>query len=297
MMKRTAGFVLFALALLCDPVAGAAENVGSDSPTEAVAQIKAIEARLGGRLGVAALDSVTERRLQYRADERFPLCSTFKLPLVAAVLRRVDDGKEQLDRIIAYSAADLLEYAPVTREHVAEGGMTVEALCAAATEYSDNTAANLLLATMGGPGGLTNYFRMLGDQVSRLDRIEPALNEAAAGDERDTTSPAAMLGVMRALLLQDALTNDSRAKLEDWLVHNTTGARLIRAGVPPGSRVGDKTGRGGDNTINDVAIVRLNESAAILLCVYFTGSKAPAAERESAIAEVARIVCEALRKP
>lgn len=286
--------VLFlGVSLLCCNVC-LAEGAG-DLAGAAAARITVIEQRVGGRLGVAALDTGTQRRLEHRAEERFPMCSTFKLPLAAAVLHRADEGKEQLDRIVSYGESDLLEYAPVTREHVREGGMTVEALCAAAVEYSDNTAANLLLATIGGPAGLTSYFRSLEDKVSQLDRKEPELNEAAAGDPQDTTSPAAMLADMRTLCVGNALTIGERAKLEDWLAHNTTGMRLIRAGVPSEWLVGDKTGRGGDNTINDIAIVRPPGRAPIFLCVYFTGSKASVTDREAAIAEAARVVVESFR--
>jgi beta-lactamase class A len=167
------------------------------------ARIAAIEQRVGGRLGVAALDTGSGRRIEHRATERFAMCSTFKLPLAAAVLRRVDDGKEKLDRVISYSAADLLEHAPTARENLAKGGMTLEALCDGAIRYSDNTAANLLLTAIGGPAAMTRYFASLGDKVSRLNRMEPELNDVRGGDERDTTSPAAMLGTLQALLLGD----------------------------------------------------------------------------------------------
>lgn len=292
-MRMTAASLSVGIALICCSSYGASESSRRDGD-DAVARIEAIEARLGGRLGVAAFDTGSERRIEYRAGERFPLCSTFKLALVAAVLHRVDEGEEHLERAIAYTASDLLEYAPVTREHLSEGGMTVESLCAAAIEQSDNTAANLLLATIGGPVGLTNYLRSIGDEVSRLDRIEPALNETAPADARDTTAPGAMLRSMNALLFGDALTKASRAKLESWLVHNTTGAKLIRAGVPPDWKVGDKTGRGGDNTVNDIAVLHPLTGAPILLAIYSTGSKAPTPEREAAIAETARVICKAL---
>ena len=169
-------------------------------------RIAAIEARAGGRLGVAALATGSNRRIEHRASERFPMCSTFKLLAAAAVLHRIDQKRDQLNRMVPYTAADLLEYAPVTREHVKEGGMTLSALCAAALDYSDNTAGNLLIRLIGGPAALTRYARSLGDEVTRLDRLEPYLNSARPGDERDTTTPAAMLGNLRALLLGDALS-------------------------------------------------------------------------------------------
>jgi len=257
-------------------------------------RLAAIEAKVGGRLGVAALAIGSGQRIAYRADERFPMCSTFKMLAVAAVLHRVDQKQEQLDRFIPYSAADLLEYAPVTRKHVAEGGMKLSALCAAAISLSDNTAANLLLKTIGGPEGLTRFARTLGDQQTRLDRMEPDLNNFTVGDERDTTTPAAMLGNLRALLLKDKLSPASRNQLENWMVENKTGDNLIRAGLPKDWRVGDKTGRGGLGAIGDIAIIRPPGKQPILLVVYEVGSIAPMETRAEGIASVARLVAETL---
>src|SRR5437899_7104736 len=177
----------------------AARAVGGEN--DAVARIAAIEARIGSRIGVAALDTTNSKQVDYRADERFPMCSTFKFLAAAAVLKRVDEKKEKLERFVPYDAKDILEYAPVTKEHLKEGGMSLGALCAAAIEQSDNTAANLLLDAIGGPAGLTNFARNVGDQVTRLDRKEPELNSGIAADERDTTTPAAMLADMLQLLL------------------------------------------------------------------------------------------------
>ena len=169
-----------------------------------------IEAREGGRLGVFVRDTGAGATIEHRADERFPMCSTFKLLAAAAVLKRVDEGAERLDRTIAYGPSDLLEYAPITKAHVAEGGMTVADLCAAAIDWSDNTAANLVLQTIGGPAGFTTFARSLGDEVTRLDRNEPSLNESLPGDPRDTTSPRAMAASMQKVLLGDVLS-ESRA--------------------------------------------------------------------------------------
>ena len=151
-----------------------------------------IEAREGGRLGVFVRDTGTGATIEHRADERFPMCSTFKLLTAAAALKRVDQGAERLDRKIAYGPSDLLDYAPIAKAHVAEGGMTVADLCAAAIDWSDNTAGNLVLQSIGGPAGFTQFARSLGDEVTRLDRNEPTLNESLPGDPRDTTSPRAM---------------------------------------------------------------------------------------------------------
>jgi len=219
----------------------------------------------GARIGVAALDTGTGRTLLHRADERFLMCSTFKLALAAAILRRVARGEERLDRLVHYTQADLLPVSFVTAPNVATG-LTVEALCAAIIHVSDNTAANLLLKSMGGPAGLTAFLRAAGDTTSHIDRIETDLN--IRDGDKDTTTPRAMLATMRALLLGDVLRSASRARLIGWMDEVTTGASLLRAGFPTGWRIGDKTGRGAGGEINDLAIVRPPGRAPILVCAY-----------------------------
>jgi beta-lactamase class A len=249
-----------------------------------------VEQRLGGHLGVAALDLRTGHRLEYHATDRFPMCSTFKLLAAAAVLRRVDRGEEHLDRRIPFGESDLLEYAPVTRASVQEGSMTLGELCAAAVEQSDNTAANLILGTVGGPPAVTQFARALGDPVTRLDRTEPALNEAVAGDERDTTTPGAMLGDMRALLTGDALSTASRDRLTGWLVASATGAARLRAGLPTGWKAGDKTGTGRNGASGDLAIAWLPGRQPILIAAYALSPGRTDAQRDAAYADVARFV-------
>jgi beta-lactamase class A len=267
----------------------------STSETDFEHRIRAIEQRTGGRIGVAALDTGNGKRLDYRSEERFPMCSTFKLLAAAAVLKRVDEAQEKLDRLVSYGEKDILEYAPVTKAHLKDGGMTLGALCAAAIEQSDNTAGNLLLDTIGGPAQLTNFARSIGDETTRLDRKEPALNSANPGDERDTTNPAAMCANVQRLVLNNVLSKSSRHQLEEWLRHNETGTLLVRAGVPKTWIVGDKTGRCGNGATNDVAIIRPPDRAPIFLAVYSIGSTASANDRDSSVAETARAVVEFLR--
>jgi beta-lactamase class A len=258
-------------------------------------RIAAINARVGGRIGVAALDTGTGQHIEYKANERLPMCSTFKVLAAAAVLKLVDQGKEHLGRMVAYGKEDILEYAPVTKEHLKEGRMTLGNLCAAAIEQSDNTAGNLLLRTIGGPLGLTSFLRALGDETTRLDRIEPDLNTAIPGDERDTTTPAAMRDDLVRLLSRDVLSPASRRQLETWLAGNKTGAQMIRAGVPTTWRVGDKTGRGDNGATNDVAVLRPPNRPPIFLAIYSVGSAAAANERTATVAEVARVVAAAFQ--
>ena len=267
----------------------------SEATTDFANRIAAIEERTGARIGVAALDTASGKRLDYRSEERFPMCSTFKFLAAAAVLKRVDDRQEKLDRFIRYDEKDILEYAPVTKAHLKDGGMTLDALCAAAIEQSDNTAGNLLLDAIGGPVGLTNFVRNIGDEITRLDRKEPELNSASPGDERDTTTSAVMCADMQRLVLGNVLSESSRHQLEDWLRHNETGALMIRAGVPKTWTVGDKTGRCGNGATNDVAIIRPPGRAPILVAVYEIGSSSSADDRAAIVAEAARVVVEILR--
>ncbi len=251
-----------------------------------------IERRVGGRLGVAALDTGSGKRIDYRSNERFPMCSTFKMLAVAAVLTRVDDGRDHLTRSVRYGEADLLDYAPITRQHVQEGGMTLSALCEAAVEYSDNTAANLLLQALGGPSAVTRYARSINDDVTRLDRNEPTLNTALPGDLRDTTNPTAMLRDMQTILLRDVLSAESRLRLTNWLIANTTGAAALRAGLPATWRVGDKTGSGARGATNDIAIIWPPARNPILVASYLTETGAPRAECSAALRDVGKVVAE-----
>lgn len=265
-------------------------HAAEPGPPSADETFSRIESAIGGRLGIAVLDTGSGRRLAHRADERFPLCSTFKLLAAAAVLARVDAGHEQLERRIAYTAADLVAYSPETKARVGEGAMPLADICEAAITQSDNTAGNLMLAQIGGPAGLTASLRASGDAETRLDRIEPDLNEALPGDPRDTTTPSAMLTDLDRFALGETLSAGSRDRLKGWLLGNRTGDTRLRAGLPPGWRVGDKTGTGDRGTANDVAILFPPAAAPILAAVYLTGTTGTAEQRNAAIAEVGRLI-------
>jgi beta-lactamase class A len=249
-----------------------------------------IEGRAGGRLGVFVRDTGTGATIAHRADERFPMCSTFKLLAAAAALKRVDAGAERLDRRIAYRPGTLLEYAPITKTHVAEGGMTLGDLCAAAIDWSDNTAGNLVLETIGGHAGFTQFARSLGDDVTRLDRDEPTLNESLPGDERDTTSPRAMAGTMQKVLLGDALSEGSRRQLQTWLINDKVGDKRLRAGLPASWRIGDKTGTGERGSTNAVAIIWRPVGAPLIATVYYTESFAPMDARNAIHKEIGGLI-------
>jgi beta-lactamase class A len=264
-------------------------------PDRLAASLQKLESERSGRLGVAVTDTQGGVRAGYRADERFPMCSTFKLLAVAALLSRVDQGHEQLERRLKFAVADLVVNSPITKDHAGGDGMTLAEICEAAMTVSDNTAGNLLLSTLGGPGALTSYARSLGDTVTRLDRIEPDLNDAIPGDPRDTSSPAAMLSNIRALVAGNALAPASRDCLIGWLVGNKTGDTRLRAGLPRDWRVGDKTGTGERGTTNDVAVLWPSAGRPpVFVSVYLTGSSSDGPHRNATIASVGEAVARSL---
>jgi beta-lactamase class A len=276
------------IGLLVAPLCIAKAETGID-------EFSNLEKRTNGRIGVAAIDVATNRRVEYHGQERFLMCSTFKVLAVAAVLKRVDEQKDKLDRFVRYGEAQLLEHAPVTRAHVKVGGMTLDALCAAAIDQSDNTAANLILETIGGPKGLTEFARSLGDEFTRLDRMEPELNVASPGDDRDTTTPVAMGKDLQRLFTSEILSSESRDRLEGWMVGNQTGLKMIRVSVPADWRVGDKTGRSGNGASNDIAILRPPTGGPIFLAIYVNAPNESSDGRDSLVADVAKIAIELLK--
>jgi beta-lactamase class A len=248
-----------------------------------------LERANGGRLGVAVLETASGERSGHRADERFPMCSTFKVLLCAAVLKRVDRREETRDRSIAIPPKPLLSHSPLTELH-AGGTMSVAALCHAALTQSDNTAANLLLETIGGPAGLTAFARYIGDDVTRLDRTELALNESRAGDPRDTTSPRSMVDDLNSVLLGDVLSPASTGQLIQWMEANVTGLDRLRANLPSGWRAADKTGSNGEHTSNDIAVLWPPDKPPIIVAAYITQCTGPESKRAAMLAEIGRLI-------
>jgi beta-lactamase class A len=257
-------------------------------------KISRIEGKAKGRLGVAVSDTGSDRRFGYREDERFPMCSTFKLLAAAAILKRVEQRQEMLNRRVHFSKSDLVTYSPMTEKRLGDG-MTVAELCEAAITLSDNTAGNLMLDMIGGPSGVTSFARRLGDPLTRLDRIEPALNEAVPGDPRDTTSPGAMAENLRKLMFGNALAKASSEQLKAWLLANKTGDARLRARLPAGWRVGDKTGSGERGSTNDAGILWRPDAPPIIVAAYLTETEASASQRNEALAAVGEAAAEVFK--
>ncbi|AOF14995.1 TPA: class A beta-lactamase BlaA [Yersinia enterocolitica] len=258
-------------------------------PASVDKQLAELERNANGRLGVAMINTGNGTKILYRAAQRFPFCSTFKFMLAAAVLDQSQSQPNLLNKHINYHESDLLSYAPITRKNLAHG-MTVSELCAATIQYSDNTAANLLIKELGGLAAVNQFARSIGDQMFRLDRWEPDLNTARPNDPRDTTTPAAMAASMNKLVLGDALRPAQRSQLAVWLKGNTTGDATIRAGAPTDWIVGDKTGSGDYGTTNDIAVLWPTKGAPIVLVVYFTQREKDAKPRRDVLASVTKII-------
>ncbi len=272
------------------PLLPCALTLALAAPPRAGEAFRILEQHSGGRLGVAVLDAQGKPRLVHRGGERFPFCSTVKVLIAGAVLAQADAGTLRLEERVAFGAEDLLAHAPVCRGRLAQGGMSLAELCEAALGVSDNTAANLLLARLGGPAAVTAFARAIGDGETRLDRREPELNEARPGDPRDTTTPEAMAATLRRLLEGPALRKASRARLAAWMAASTTGARRLRAGFPSGWGVKDRSGSGDQGTTNDIAVVTVPDGTPLYVAVYLTGARVDAAARERVIAGAGRIV-------
>lgn len=257
------------------------------------AAFKHLEQTNGGRLGAYVLDTAGGEHTGYRAAERFPMCSTFKFLLVSAVLRRVDRHEETLERPVSIPPKPLLSNSPLTEPH-AGGSMTVTDLCLAALTRSDNTAANLLLESIGGPSGITGFARSIGDSLTRLDRMELSLNESLAGDPRDTTTPAAMAADLKSILLGDVLSTLSRNRLTGWMRSNVTGLDRLRAKLPAGWRAADKTGSNGIHTSNDIAVLWPENRPPLVIAAYITQCPGPETKRAAILAEIGKLVRESL---
>lgn len=255
-----------------------------------VAALEALEAREGGRLGVMIIDTGSGTMRGHRQDEHFALCSTFKFVLAAAILQRHDAGSVSLDRALQIAKADIIPNSPVTKGHVGRT-LTVGDLCHATVTTSDNAAANILLRELGGTEPVTAFLRGLGDQVTRLDRMEPHMNNAdvAAGDMRDTTTPSAMASTLGTIMLGDVLTPGSREILTGWMKATMTGPDRLRRGLPADWILGHKTGTGNDGPTNDIGIAWPPNRAPVIVTVYYDRTGRTMKENATILAEVGRI--------
>jgi beta-lactamase class A len=254
--------------------------------------LKSIQKRIGGRLGVHVLDTQSGKRIAFNDGERFAMASTFKVPLVAALLWQVDHGAFPLTHELSIDKKDLLANSPILQKAIDVGAtsLTVRDLCGAAVSYSDNAAANILLAGMGGPAALTQFLRGLGDEVTRCDRTELELNSNTPGDERDTTTPRAMVETLLKIFTQNVLSLASRALLIDWMIGAHNGTDRVRKGLPKSWQAGDKPGTGGNGAFNDIAIAWPPNRRPILIAAYMSESTKDPKDLAAAHADIGTMV-------
>lgn len=271
---------------------GGTQATGRARQSDVVSELRELERQLDGEIGVHAIDTSTGACFGYRDQQPFLLCSVSKVLVVATVLNLASQEPKLLGRHVDIAQEDLLAYAPVTSQHL-EDGMTVEELCVAALTVSDNTASNLLMEQCGGPEAVTDFVRSTGDLTTRLDRIEPDLNDASGG--LDTTTPAAFSETLNRLALGGGLSVSGRDKLVGWMKESTTGAEQIRAGLPEGTLVGDKTGSGTHGESNDVAVIWPEQGGPIVMSVFSTSRRTDDTDaQKAAIAGTARAVFEGI---
>lgn len=271
-------------------IAGAAMLAALPAFAQQKGVLDRIRDETGGRIGLAVYDSDSGRRYFDGAEARFAMCSTFKVPLAAAVLARADRGEIDLKREIRFSEADLLDHAPVVKANIAKGALPIETLLEAAVVMSDNAAANLVFGQISGPRGLTKFIRDCGDAITRSDRDEPTLNLVRNGEVRDTTTPQAMLWLLNKILLGETLSAPSRARLTGWMEASPTGKDRLRAGLPKSWQVGDKTGTSGEGYAHDIAIATPPGRKPILIACYLDAPMLPAAKANAAHAQVGALV-------
>jgi beta-lactamase class A len=258
-------------------------------PASIARKLAELETSFDGRIGILTINTANNQRIQYRADERFPIQSTFKVMAVSAILKQSMTDKHFLQQKVTYKKQDLVFWSPITEKHLADG-MTISELCAAAMMYSDNTATNLIVKKLGGPSAVTAFARSIGDNTFRIDSWEPELNSNPS-DPRDTSTLTAMEKSLQKLTLGNVLASPQREQLITWMKGNTTGDTRIRAGVPKGWIVADKTGAGDDYGIsNDIGIIWPPSCAPIVVTIYSVHNKKDTTRRDDVIASATRML-------
>lgn len=287
MLKKILPLFMISSVLACFTSAFAQQEKNID----VMAELAKLEKEASGRLGITLIDTKDNSTILYRANERFPMASTSKVMVVTAILKRNELELNFLNKKIPLHKKDIVIYSPIAEKNLAKG-MTIEELCKATLQYSDNAAMNKLLEQMDGPKGATKFARSINDQYYQLDRIEPLLNTAIPNDNRDTTTPLAMANSLQNTIFGNVLASKERALLTDWMKGNTTGGQSIKAGLPKNWIVGDKTGMGEYGTTNDVAIIWPESREPLILTVYFTQNEKDASPRKDVLAEATRIVTQ-----
>lgn len=281
---------VIALTFLCIPVfCQAIKTIDAEKILLAVDQE---EKTLKARIGLSIINTADGKLISYRGDERFPLNSTHKALTCAALLKLVDEQKLKLTETVSFDQSRLVSYSPITEKHVTPDSMSWQDVCSASVSYSDNTAANLVFEKLGGPEKATQFLRKAGDQVSRMDRTEPEINDVAAGELRDTTTPEAIVKTLQKLLIGDVLSPESREQLKQWMVNDQVANDLLRSQLPQGWTIADKTGSGNDGSRSIISVIWPEYGDPLIVTIYITQTSSTVAESNKAIARIGKVMFE-----
>lgn len=252
-------------------------------------EISQIESEISAQIGVAVYDQQEEKLWSYKGTNRFPVTSTFKTLACAKLLNDAEEEKLKLSDSVIVESNMLQEYSPVTKDFLGKR-ITLSESCAATMHTSDNTAANIVLEAIGGPSELTKFIRSVGDEVSRLDRLEPELNEAKPGDIRDTTSPVAIAETINELLYGKTLSKSSQLQLKDWMINNQVSGNLLRSVLPADWKIADRSGAGGYGSRSITAVVWSESHAPKIISIYIADTNASFQQRNDAIVKIGKVI-------
>ncbi|MUK69667.1 class A beta-lactamase [Aliivibrio fischeri] len=251
--------------------------------------IEAIELSSGGYIGVSVLNTETNKMWEYKGDQRFPMMSTFKTLACAKMLYDSSVGGIDKYKTTTITKEQIMPWSPIT-EPLVDHMITTKKACEATMLMSDNTAANIVLNEIGGPSSLTQFLRAIGDDKTRLDRIEPELNEAKNGDKRDTTTPVAMSKTLNVLLFGNTLNPQDKQTLKSWMMNNKVSDPLLRSTLPSNWSIADRSGAGGFGSRGITAAIWNDNHQPIIISIYLTQTKLDMAERNQVIVEVGNAI-------
>ncbi len=285
-MKKYTSLALMVVSLLA--------STSSFSHTLDSQSIQGIESRVSARIGVAVYDTAAKQTWSYKGDERFPMMSTFKTLACANLLYDAEKKGLDLESKVSIKPEDLIVWSPVTKA-LADREISFKDACTATMEMSDNTAANVVLSGIGGFNGLTEFLRLIGDTKTRIDHIEPDLNHARPGDERDTTTPNSMVKTLNQLVYGNTLSEASRAQLKTWMMDNKVSDGMIRSILPDGWKIADRSGAGAYGSRAITAIVWSETRAPLIISISLTETELTIPERDAVINEISELIFDEYR--
>jgi beta-lactamase class A len=262
-------------------------------------EIARIAAQSHGRVGVACALPGRALDCNFHAADPYPMQSIYKFPIVMAALHAVEQGRFRLDQNIRFLPSDLIspdQYSPLRDAHPhGNADVPLQELMRLAVSESDGVASDILVRILGGPPSVDAYVRSLGIQGIQIIDTEQTLGRKVELEDRDSAQPRALVALLRLLADHSPLSAGHTQLLLGWMTASHTGDHRIKALLPPGTIVADKTGTAGQNrthtnATNDIGLITLPSGQKLAIAILVADSAAPAAVREKVIAEIARAV-------